>query len=41
MINKELRFKESKFRNLPILLSGGTNKLTSKFANNVVFVSMG
>lgn len=32
MINKELRFKESKFRNLPILLSGGTNKLTSKFA---------
>ncbi len=32
IINKELKFKDRKFNNLPILISGGTNTLTGKLA---------
>ncbi|MDC3069741.1 4Fe-4S binding protein [Prochlorococcus sp. AH-736-D21] len=31
-LNKELKDKERKFKNLPILISGGTNSLTGKLA---------
>ena len=39
IINKELKFKNQKFKNIPLLLGGGTNSLTKNLANqcNVPF----